>query len=38
VIVNLGDTDHDRRATVKVEQPAGDAVPALVSILTGADH
>lgn len=38
VIVNLGETDHDRRATVKVERPAGEAVPALVSILTGADR
>jgi NAD-dependent deacetylase len=34
VIVNLGETDHDHRATVKLEMPAGEAVPALVSLIT----
>jgi NAD-dependent deacetylase len=33
VIVNLGDTDYDHLATVKIERPAGEAVPALVSLL-----
>ena len=35
IIVNIGDTDHDRAAAVKVELRAGEAVPTLVSILTG---
>ena len=35
VIVNLGPTDHDHLAAVKIEQPAGEAVPALVSALVG---
>jgi NAD-dependent deacetylase len=35
VIVNLGDTDYDRLAAVKIERPAGEAVPALASVLTG---
>ncbi len=33
VIVNLGATDHDHLARVKVSLPAGEAVPALVSAL-----
>jgi NAD-dependent deacetylase len=37
VIVNLGDTDHDHRATVKVEGSAGEVLTALAAILTG-DH
>jgi NAD-dependent deacetylase len=35
VIVNMGDTDHDHRATVKVEGSAGEVLPALAAIL---DH
>lgn len=35
LIVNVGPTDQDRRATVKVEEKAGIAVPALVRIATG---
>lgn len=35
VIVNLGDTDHDHRAAVKVVRSAGQALPALVSMLVG---
>ena len=33
VIVNLGPTDHDHVATVKISLPAGQAVPELVSAL-----
>lgn len=33
VIVNLGRTDYDRLASVKIDRPAGEAVPALVSAL-----
>lgn len=35
VIVNIGPTDHDHRAAVKVEEKAGSAVPALVQMITG---
>jgi NAD-dependent deacetylase len=35
VIVNLGDTDYDHLAAVKIERSAGEAVPALVSLLAG---
>ncbi len=34
VIVNLGPTDHDRLAAVKISLPAGEAVPALVAALS----
>jgi NAD-dependent SIR2 family protein deacetylase len=37
VIVNLGDTDHDHRATVKVEGSAGVVLPTLATILTRTD-
>ena len=33
VIVNLGETDHDHLARVKLSLPAGEAVPALVEAL-----
>lgn len=33
VIVNLGPTDYDHLATVKISLPAGEAVPALVTAL-----
>lgn len=36
VIVNLGPTDHDHLAAVRISQPAGQAVPALVAALTTA--
>ncbi len=38
VIVNLGDTDHDHVARVKVSLPAGEAVPALVAALGAGDR
>ncbi|MDH4116209.1 MAG: Sir2 family NAD-dependent protein deacetylase [Acidimicrobiia bacterium] len=34
VIVNMGDTDHDRLATVKVEMKAGDAMTSLAAALS----
>ena len=37
VIVNLGETDHDHLARVKVSRPAGQAVPALVASLTAGE-
>ena len=33
VIINLGPTDHDHLAAVKIDLPAGEAVPALVAAL-----
>ena len=33
VIINLGPTDHDHLARVKIDLPAGEAVPALVAAL-----
>ncbi len=36
VIVNMGDTDHDQLATVKVEGKAGDVVPRLVTAIATA--
>jgi NAD-dependent deacetylase len=35
IIVNLGPTEHDHRAAVRIDAQAGDAVPDLVEILTG---
>lgn len=36
VIVNLGPTDHDELASVRIEQAAGEALPALVQSLSDA--
>lgn len=35
VIVNVGETDHDRMAAVKIDGKAGDVVPELVEAVTG---
>ena len=35
VIVNQGDTDHDRLAAVRLDGPAGEMLPSLVSALVG---
>ena len=38
VVINLGPTDHDGLARVKVDLPAGQAVPQLVDALITANH
>ena len=35
VIVNMGETDHDRMAAVKIDAKAGDVLPDLVEAITG---
>jgi NAD-dependent deacetylase len=35
VIINLGATEHDHRATIRIDAKAGEALPALVDLLAG---